>query len=697
MDETSKKPGEGAPGPIIDEPAGLATQDARALEAEAIRRAAETGGRLPKAAWLKWSIFAIAIVWSCFQVWATWVGGLDQMRLAGIHLSFGFALAFLAYPTKRGPRGYVPWYDWLLAAAGIAGAAYIVIDFYGIIVMRGGVAIERDVILGAMTLAVLYVATYRVAGPALVVISGLLIAYAFMGPRGLLPITPPGPLLIHPGFSVTQVVQELYLTANGLWGTPIMVSATFVFLFVLFGALLDRAGAGRYFVNLAFSAVGQLRGGPAKAAVIASLFTGIISGSSISNVVTTGTFTIPIMKRVGYPAYKAAAVEVAASTNGQLMPPIMGAAAFIMAEFIGIPYAQLILYALIPALLSYAALLYVVHLEAMKLGLKGVPRSELPPFLPTFLSGVHYMIPVIFLIYNLVIVRFTPERSVLNSMFLLIVLMLVQEVWRAYRARTGLWAGLKSGAITIVGGFETGARNMTSIAIATATAGIIVGIVTLTGLGIELPSIVETLSGGNLYAVLVLSAVAGLLMGMGLPTTANYIVMAALIAPVILQLSRAAGYDVPIVAVHLFVFYFGILADDTPPVGLAAFAGAAIARSNPVQTGIQSFIYDMRTAILPFIFFFNPELLLIGVDSFWEGAWVIVTAGVGILAFAASLQGWLLTHMTWFERIPLLAGALVTLVPGAQTDMIGIAILLVISAIQYYKFRREQVREPAPA
>lgn len=692
MGEPANKSGEeGRAGLPLDRP-GLASESAGSLEAESVRRASELGGRTPRSAWSKWAIFGVAIAWSCFQVWAAWVGGLDQMRLAAIHLAFGFTLAFLAYPTKRGPRGYVPWYDWLLALVGVAGASYVVIDFYGIVAVRGGVAIERDVIMGTLTLVALYLATYRVAGPALVVISGLLIAYAFMGPRGLLPIEPPGPLLIHPGFNLTQVVQELYLTANGVWGTPIMVSATFVFLFVLFGALLDRAGAGRYFVNLAYSAVGQMRGGPAKAAVIASMFTGTISGSSISNVVTTGTFTIPIMKRVGYPPYKAAAVEVAASTNGQLMPPIMGAAAFIMAEFIGIPYSQLIVHALIPALLSYIALVYVVHLEAMKLGLKGVPRSELPLFLPTLLAGLHYLIPVAFLVYNLVIVRLTPERSVLNAMFLLIVLMLLQEVWRAYRARASLWTGLKTGALAVVGGFETGARNMTSIAIATATAGIIVGIVTLTGLGIELPTIVEVLSGGNLYAVLVLSAITGLLLGMGLPTTANYIVMAALIAPVILQLSRAAGYDVPIVAVHLFVFYFGILADDTPPVGLAAFAGSAIARSPPVLTGVQAFFYDMRTAILPFIFFFNPELLLIGIDSIWAGAWVVLTAVVGMLAFAASLQGWLLTHMTWFERIPLLASSFLTLTPGLESDLIGIVMLGLIAGIQLVKFRREQAR-----
>jgi len=647
----------------------------RALE---LMQEVEYGAREPKAAWQRWLIFIIAVSWSIFQIWAQWWGRLDALQLNPIHLAFGITLAFLAYPSKkphmdlillvigllvatgtvmdlvgmkkiaayvlaaaaililwklippRGVKDRIPWLDWVLAILGAVGSLYILVNFYQIVVVQGGYPEPRDLFIGTLTLFVLTIATLRVVGPALPAIAWLLIAYAAMGPAGIIKIEPPDVLYLHSGYQWSQIVQQLYLTTEGIWGTPIRVSATFVYLFVLFGALLDRAGAGEYFVRLAYSALGTFRGGPAKAAVVGSMLTGIISGSSIANVVTTGTFTIPLMKRVGYPPEKAAATEVAASTNGQLMPPVMGAAAFIMAEFLGIPYAKLILHAAVPAILSYIALFYVVHLEALKLGLKGLPREELPPFWPTFLSGMHYMLPVAWLMYELIGLRHTPERSALNAMFLLVVLMLIQltlpqkyllpGAFAAFAAVLGLSSALgvdvalsviyvgaavlvlvglyhlakntvakyKEGLLEfvreVVAGLELGARNMTTIAIATASAGIIVGIVTMTNLGYGLTQVVEALSGGNIIIVLILSAIASLILGMGLPTTANYIVMVTLVYPVIYNLSQAA-YEAGVlanpfhpVAIHLFVFYFGILADDTPPVGLAAYAAAAIAQ-----------------------------------------------------------------------------------------------------------------------
>lgn len=651
-------------------------------KAEELRQAVEFGARAPRIAWQRWLLFLLAVGWSVFQVWATWSGRIDPLRLGPIHLAFAFALAFLAYPSRRGPRDRVPPADWALAVLGAVGAMYIVADYYGIIAVRGGVPIQRDVVMGTITLVVLFIASFRVVSPALPIIAGVLIFYAAMGPAGIVPIRPPDVLFLHSGYRWSQIIQQLYLTAEGIWGTPIRVSATFVFLFVLFGSLLDKAGAGRFFVDLAYSLLGTFRGGPAKAAVVGSMLTGVISGSSIANVVTTGTFTIPLMKRVGYTPEKAAATEVAASTNGQLMPPVMGAAAFIMADFLGIPYAKLIVYAAVPAVLSYIALFYVVHLEALKLDIKSLPKAELPLFWPTLFSGLHYLIPVIYLLYSLIIIRLTPERSALNAMFLLIALIFVQELWRSVRGRDGAVRGLRQAWAAVVGGFEAGARNMVTIAIATAAAGIIVGIVTMTGLGFGLTSIVQTLSGGNIIVVLVLAAVASLILGMGLPTTANYIVMAALVAPVIVNLTKAAGMDIPIVAIHLFVFFFGILADDTPPVGLAAYAAAAIARSDPIKTGIQGFIYDMRTAILPFMFIFNPELLLINVGGFAHGVHVVLTALVGILAFVAATQGYLLKRMAWWERIPMLVAAFTLIKPGIVTDLVGFGLILLVYASQ---------------
>jgi TRAP transporter 4TM/12TM fusion protein len=643
-------------------------------EAEDIVKASEYGGRAPAIAWQRWLLVTIAVAWSLFQLYASYFGTLNPQKIGSIHLAFGFALAFLAYPRKGGAVDRIPWYDWLLAAASVASALYILFSYYNIVVLQGGLPEPRDIWVGTALLAFLAIGATRLLGYALPIIAALVVIYGITGPAGIIPFTPPDVIYLHNGYDWPQIIQQLYITTEGIWGTPIQVSATFVFLFVLFGALLDKAGAGQYFVDLAYSGLGTFRGGPAKASVVASLLTGVISGSSTANTVTTGTFTIPLMKKIGYPPVKAGATEVAASVNGQLMPPIMGAAAFIMATFIDMPYSQLIIHALVPAVLTYLGLLYVVHLEALKLGLQGLPRSELPPFWQTFVRGVHYLIPVAFLLYELMWANLTPERSALNATVVLAVLIVVQELVKGVRngnLAAGLWQGLR----LIVSGLETGARNMTTIAIATGAAGIIVGMVTMTNLGYGLTQVLDVLSGGNIWIVLILSAITSLILGIGLPTTANYIVMAALVAPVIVNLSGEAGLVVPLVAVHLFVFYFGILADDTPPVGLAAYAASAISRADPIATGVQGFIYDLRTAILPFMFFFNPELLLINVGSWYYAGWVTLTALVGMLGFVAATQGYLKIRMHWYERLLMLVGALLLLKPGSWTDLVGIGLL----------------------
>lgn len=655
--------------------------------------AAEFGAREPHRAWLRWALVLTAVAWSLFQVYATYTGAIPPQKLGSIHLAFGFALAFLAFPRKNGPTGYIPWYDWALAVAGVGAALYIYFDYYNLVAVQGGVPITRDVWMGSILLLVLAISAVRMVGYALPVIAGIVVIYGLMGPAGIIPVTPPDILYLHNGYTWTQVVQQLYITSEGVWGSPIKVSATFVFLFVLFGSLLDRAGAGQYLVDLAYSGLGSYRGGPAKAAVVASMLTGIVSGSSTANTVTVGTFTIPLMKKVGYPAVKAGAIECASGVNGQLMPPIMGAAAFIMATFLNIPYSQIIVYAAVPAVLAYMGLLATVHLEALKLNLHGMPKAELPPFWPTFIKGIHYLIPVVFLLYELMWVKHTPERSALNALFVLILLIFVQETWRSIRSGDGAVAGFAKGFKDVFSGFELGARNMTVIAVATGAAGIIVGMVTMTNLGYGLTQIIDVISFGNIWLVLILAAVTSLILGMGLPTTANYIVMAALVAPVIANLAESSGIIVPLVAIHLFVFYFGILADDTPPVGLAAYAASAISRADPIKTGVQGFAYDLRTAILPFMFFFSPELLLIGIDHWYTGVSVVLTAAIGMLAFVAAIQGYLVTWLRWYERIIVMASAILLIKPGLHTTLIGIALLVLV----YVYHRHRSVKNGGPS
>ncbi len=662
---------------------------AAALPIEAIM-AEETGGRKPAARWLRVLLFCLALAWSLFQLWAVESGALDPQKLGAVHLAFGLALAFLAFPRKGGRTDAISPTDWLLAALGAVGAGYIVWDYVALTALQGGMPIRRDVWIGSMLLIVLATAAVRVVGWALPVIAALMVLYGLVGPAGLIHLQPPEVLYLHNGYDWPQIIQQLYITSEGVWGTPIQVSATFVFLFVLFGALLERAGAGQYFVTLAYSALGGFRGGPAKAAVVGSMLDGVISGSSTANVVTVGTFTIPLMKRIGYPAVKAGAIECASSVNGQLMPPVMGAAAFIMANFINVPYSAIVVHALLPALLTYLGLLFVVHIEAVKLGLKGTPRAELPPFWATFRSGLHFLAIVGYLLYELLVARLTPERSALHAIYVLAVLLIGQACWRALRAQRRLPAlltGFRIGLTDVISALEQGGRNMVMIAVATAAAGVIVGMVTMTNLGYGLTEIIGTLSGHNIWLVLIFSALASLVLGMGLPTTANYIVMASLVAPVIVKLAAEQHLAVPLISVHLFVFFFGILADDTPPVGLASFAAAAIARADPVKIGVQAFIYDLRTAILPFFFFFNPKLLLIGMTGVVDLVWTVGTAAIGMYAFVAATQGHIRVRLGWVERALLLSAALLLIHPDTTGSLLGLGLCGSLYVLNYLRAR----------
>ena len=621
----------------------------------------------------RYVIPVIAVCWSIFQLSiASWLI-LDSTFIRAIHLAFALAIVFLNIPMlkKRIPGlGFlsatdrIPVLDYFVAALAAFSALYIAIDYEGLTV-RYGAPILRDLIIGGILVVALLEAARRVIGPALPVIAGMFIIYAFFGPY--MP-----DIIAFKGVSLNRFMGQMTMSTEGIYGIPLDVSATIVFLFVLFGAMLDKAGAGHYFIQLALSLLGGFKGGPAKAAVLGSGLTGVVSGSSIANIVTTGTFTIPLMKKVGYPATKAAAVEVAASTDGQLAPPIMGAAAFIIAEYVNVPYVEVIKAAAVPAFASYAALFYITHIEASKLGLQGMPRAELPLFWRTLFAGFHYLVPLFFLLYELIVVRHSPELAAFNAIWVMAIIMLLQEPVKAYFRKEAYGPAFKRSVESIFAALASGARNMVSVALATAAAGIIVGVVAL-GLGGLITQIIDTISMGNIFLMLVITAIASLIIGMGLPTTATYIVMASLTAPAIVEIGGFNDFIVPLMSAHLFCFYFGILADDTPPVGLAAYAAAAIAKSPPIATGIQGFMYDIRTAILPFMFIFNSDLILHNVTSWPQGILIFVMACFGNFAFASATQGWLITRNRIYE-IPLLLCVTFSLMrPDAVAEWVGMA------------------------
>ncbi|WP_323751096.1 TRAP transporter permease [Marinobacter sp.] len=706
----------------------------------------ETGGRAlvgPAAVIL----FIIPVCWSLFQLWIASplpfilnFGIFNSTEARSIHLAFAVFLAFSAFPMLKGVHTTkVPIYDWVLAAAAAAAASYLYV-FYDQLAQRPGAPITQDLWVALGGLVLLLEATRRALGLPLTVVAAVFIGYSLAGPY--MP-----DVISHKGVSLNKLASHQWLGTEGVFGVALGVSTSFVFLFVLFGALLERAGAGNYFIKVAYAMLGHMKGGPAKAAVVSSGLSGVISGSSIANVVTTGTFTIPLMKRVGFPATKAGAVEVAASTNGQLTPPIMGAAAFLMVEYVGISYLEVIKHAILPALISYVALVYIVHLEACKLNMQGIERlnrptlaqrmlnwvvvllglfaltaivyfgigwtkeylgsaaiwvlggallitycvlvgyatkfpelevddpekdmGELPEVGPTVKTGLYYLLPVVVLVWCLTVERFSPQLSAFWATLFMVFIVITQRPLKAFfRKHGGLMSEFVGGISDLFHSLATGGRNMVGIGVATATAGIVVGTVTLTGIGLVMTQFVEFLSGGNLLLMLLFTAVISLVLGMGLPTTANYIVVSTLMAPVIVTLGAQNGLLVPLIAVHLFVFYFGILADDTPPVGLAAYAAAAISGADPIRTGIQGFTYDIRTAILPFMFIFNTQLLLIGLTGWIDLLVTIASAVTAMLVFSAATQGFWFTRTRWWETLALLLITFALFRPGFFWDMV---------------------------
>ncbi|MEO1778932.1 MAG: TRAP transporter permease [Pseudomonadota bacterium] len=720
---------------------------------------ADTGARNPSAAWQANLIIGTCIVWSLFQLYiASKVPGvLAQATGMGIfanivaqarfvHLAFAIMLATLAFPLFKGsPKDRIPWYDWALVALGVGSCLYLVV-FRFQIADRPGLWSTSDIVMSSIGMVVLLIAVYRSLGLPLVIIATTFVAFAFFGgySEWAREITNYG------GASLSKALGHYWMQTEGVFGVALGVSTSMIFLFVLFGALLDRAGGGSWFIKVAIAMLGALRGGPAKASVLSSMLTGMISGSSISNTVTTGTFTIPLMKRIGFPAEKAGAVEVASSTNGQLTPPVMGAAAFLMVEYVNIPYIDVVKHAFLPAVISYIALLYIVHLEALKMQMQGLKKAgrhigpvlililflsgfiflgactfimiglrtlldgfmtesvygavvivallylvlvyfasrypdvamddtdgplEAPRLTPTLLGGAYFALPIFILVWNLMVRtdsldRLSPSLSAFWATIFMIVVALTHRPLKAMFRGEAFASATTAGWRDFVEGLILGARNMIGIGVATGAAGVIVGTISLTGAHQVIGQVVELVAGGNIWILLILVAIMSLILGMGLPTTANYIVVSSLMAPVIISVGAQAGYIFPLIAVHLFVFYFGILADDTPPVGLAAYAAAAISRGDPIKTGVQGFAYDIRTALLPFLFIFNTDLLLIDV-GLAKAVLVFFISLIAMLLFAAATQGYFIAKSRTWETVALLVIAFMLFRPDFLLDQVS--------------------------
>ncbi|HHV78658.1 MAG TPA: TRAP transporter permease [Firmicutes bacterium] len=605
----------------------------------------------------------IAIAFSCFQLYTAIFGTLDDKLQRPTHLMFALALIFLLYPFRRQwDRQRMHWADLSLASIAVATGVYCLVN-YEELVARTGAYTPTDVFIAVVGVLLVLEATRRIVGPAMVIVATAFLLYSWVGP--LLP-----GVISHRGYSLERIFTHMYFTTEGILGIPLGVSATFIFLFILFGAFLEKTGIGKFFIDLANAVAGGSPGGPAKVAVFSSALFGTVSGSSVANVVGTGTFSIPLMKSLGYKPEFAGAVEAASSTGGQLMPPIMGAAAFLMAEFIGIKYVEVAKAAVLPAVLYFAGIWIMVDLEARKLGLRGLPKEQLPLLGRLLRERGYLVLPLIGIIYFLVS-GYTPMRAALGGLALTVL--------------TGFLK--REGRLTLrdlVNAMEQGARGALSVAAACACAGIIVGTVTLTGLGLKMGDALIALAGGRLLFTLFFTMLTSLILGMGAPTTANYVITSTIAAPAIVKLG------VPKIAAHLFAFYFGIIADITPPVALAAFAGSAIAKANPFKTGVNATKLAIAAWLVPYIFVFNPVLVLVGATPGLILR-MAVTSLIGMVAVGAAVQGYLLTDMSIIERVFLFVGGIMLIDPGFTTDVMGLVVVAAVFLVQRHLRARRPV------
>ncbi|MDI9391936.1 MAG: TRAP transporter permease [Synergistota bacterium] len=633
------------------------------IDLDELRRRFDTEARTRTlSGWEAKMVLLVAVSLSVFHFYTSGFGLLLAIKQRAVHLALVLFMVYMLYPISgKARKDAVPWYDYLLGGV----AAYVVlyhVIYFNDIVMRAGLPTTMDITVGFLGILLLLEATRRVSNPILPGIAIFFLFYCYFGRQ--FPA-----MFAHRGFSIPRIINHMYMGTEGVFGIPLGVSSTFVFMFILFGSFLEQTGMGRFIIDLSMALAGGSTGGPAKVAVLSSGLMGSISGSSVANVCTTGMFTIPLMKSVGYKPYFAGAVEAVASTGGQIMPPVMGAAAFIMAEFLGVPYIHVAVAAIVPALLYYFAVLVQVHLEATRLGLKGLPREKLPKAMPLLKKKGHLLIPLAAIIYFL-LSGYTPLKAAYYGILATLIVSFLNKETRVTFPK-------------LIEALDSGARGALGVACACGTVGIIVGTATLTGLGLRIASAIITLSGGILIVSLLLTMVACILLGAGLPTTANFIVTSTMAAPALLQLGVAP------MAAYMFVLYFGIAADLSPPVALAAYAGAGIAGDDPMKTGGAAIRLALAGFLVPYIYVFNPMLVLVGFEPI-PFIISIGTALLGVFLLGMGSIGFYKTKMPMWLRAISLAGALGLLIPGILTDTIGFSVLLLVHFFQTSKFRKEE-------
>ena len=596
-----------------------------------------------------WVVAFLGIALTVFHLYAGYFGTLPSQQQGAVHLGTALGLIFLLYPLKSGwqkRQKTVPWYDVILAFTAMYVTYHKIIFFDSIIESRIFGYSTVDVIISVVAILLLLEATRRTVGMPIVIVASVMIAYALLGNHI------PTQILSHPGFSYDKVATNLWFQESGVFGTPIQISAKFIYLFLFFGVILVHTGIGRFLNDLAFALTGRFTGGTAKAAVVASAFQGTISGSSVGNTVASGSFTIPMMRKAGFSPEFAAGTEASASTGGQIMPPVMGAAAFIMMEYLGVDYSTIMLAAVIPALLYFTGIFIGTHFEAKKLGIFGLPKAQLPDLKEQMIRYGYMLLPV-FIIVGTIMIGFTPQRAAILGILSAYLVSFIRKESRLSIKKTFMV-------------LEQGARVALPVIAAVATAGIIAGVVSITGLGGKFATGIIALSNGHLFLALFFTMIACLILGMGLPTTANYVVTATIAAPALIN-----GFDIAPIAVHMFVFYFGIVADITPPVCLAAYAGAGIARANPFKSGVTAVKLSIAAFIIPYIFIYNPIIVLVDVTTV-SLIIAIITSVIGMVAVSSSVIGFFVAHSKAFERLILFAGGLALILPGIATDVVGI-------------------------
>ena len=657
------------------------------------------GGNVIQPRMVLWSITIVAVGLSLFQLYSAGIQPLGLFYQRSIHLALIMMLAFLMFPAF-GPnrkRGVLGWgLDAVFLAGAVVTGGYLVFNLDEIF-SRAGFWNSTDILVSCIATVTVLEASRRAVGFGMTVIGLLAIVYAFAGPRGELPWLGewmPG-ILEHRGYTIDRVAGQLYLGQEGIFGLPLGVAATYIFIFVLFGAFLECTGAGKFFIDMAYAATGRQRGGPAKAAVLASAGMGSISGSAIANVVTTGAFTIPLMKRLGYKAKQAGGIEAAASTGGQIMPPLMGAGAFLIAEYTNTPYLDIVKVSILPAIMYFATVYLFVHIIALKQGMQGLPKDELPQMRQVMKDGWHFLLPLAVLVW-LLAMSMSPMRVGYYAVVTMVAVAVIRYVlWFFFVApRQGqpvnapaVKGALSAGFAKLIEGLELGARNAVAVSMACAVAGIIVGVVGLTGLGLKFSSMMLAFSGGNILLALLMVLLASLILGMGLPVTASYIVLIVLVGPALTQ-----EFGIPLLVAHLVVFWYSQDSNVTPPIALAGFAGAAIAGSKPMETSFQAWKFAKGLYLIPLFMVFNPEIIMGGPVPvvIWNGVIAILALG----AFAAALEGYLFTRMSWLPRIAITAAIFGVFYPNLMTEIAGVIVMIVAIGANWLASKREASATP---